>query len=62
MILLEKCIMNFSSELTWFQEESSEMVLKVWSPGLGTWASQGNLLDMQILGLSPRPTESATQR
>lgn len=50
MIGLEKCIMNFSSELTWFQEESSEIVLKVWFPGLGTWALQGNLLDMQILG------------
>ena len=34
MIGLEKCIMNFSSELTWFQEESSEIVLKVWFPGM----------------------------
>ena len=36
MIVLEKCIMNISSELTWLQEESSEMVLRVWFPGLGT--------------------------
>lgn len=34
-------------------------LLKVWSPGPAE--SSGNLLEMQIPGLNPKPSESETQ-
>lgn len=37
------------------------MVLKVWFPGPGTWAPHGSLLELQILGPHPKPTEAETQ-